>query len=132
MSRQGESYQPSNGTEGMWFCGEFCDQCIHHDPTYKETKTCDILPMTMVYSPGDPEYPKEWIYGPMDKPTCTKFVNWNWGDGNDDDDYNPPPPPAPKPPANQLDLFPFTHNNDHVHELTPQKQPIETNEPSTH
>lgn len=94
-------YRPSNGTEGMWFEENHCQQCIHeHIPS---EKYCDIVTLVMGYYITDPEYPTEWRY--VDgKPTCTKWQKWDWG--NDDDDRNePPPPPEPEDP-NQL-LMPF-------------------------
>ena len=109
--KDGESYQPSNGSEGMWFEGEFCDQCIHQTPIcdHIKQKNCDIVLMAMLHSPGHPEYPKEWIYRDG-KPTCTKFVKWDWdNDGNPDDPDNPKAPPPP-PDPNQLSLFPLYPN----------------------
>lgn len=108
MKESNRKYQPSNGTEGMWFIDEHCMNCLHCDPNPDGEKQCMILGNSMAYSINDPEYPKEWIYV-EDKPTCTKWQKWDWGnDGNPDDPDNPK---APKPdePINldQLKLFPL-------------------------
>ena len=55
-----EFYLPSNGTEGMEFMAEFCDNC------YK-FKNCTIL-----LKPMFGQQPKQWIYK-NDKPVCTSF-----------------------------------------------------------
>ena len=72
-----KSYQPSNGTEGVWFYDQFCDRC-ENDRKYRENldggDSCPIIPLTMIYDPGDPEYPKEWVYDKDDNPTCTFFI----------------------------------------------------------
>ena len=112
--QDGESYQPSNGSEGSWFEGEFCDQCIHQTPMSDsiKRKDCLIILMAMSYRPGQPEYPKEWVY--MDnKPTCTKFVKWDWGNDGDPDDPDNPKAPHPPPDPNQLNLFPLYPNETH-------------------
>ncbi len=103
-------YQPSNGTEGMWFCEKFCERCIHEKYSHTfndDDKKCDILTRSMVYGVNDPEYPKEWIYDDSDEPTCTAWVKWDWNKGDDDDDnggWNDPPEPEQIDP-NQLMLF---------------------------
>ena len=53
-------YLPSNGTEGMIFMAEFCENC------YKE-KQCTILTRALIC-----EQPKQWIYK-NNKPVCTSF-----------------------------------------------------------
>jgi hypothetical protein len=53
-------YLPSNGTEGMMFMAEFCNQC------YKE-RNCTILNRSLCG-----EQPKQWIYKDGE-PTCTSF-----------------------------------------------------------
>jgi len=95
----GQPYMPSNGTEGMNFTGNFCDNCIHQHPDPDKKPQCeDILLKSLC---GD--QPKEWIYDSEGSPTCTAFVDWNWG--NDDDGWNDPPEPEPDDP-NQL-CFPY-------------------------
>jgi len=72
-------YRPSNGTEGDCFMGAFCDQCVRN--TWDdETRTggCDILMRTMAYDVDDPEYPREWNYGPHG-PSCTAFSSKDQG-----------------------------------------------------
>ncbi len=91
-----KKYCPSNGTEGMWFTGKFCDNCIHDNPDYNaKAPRCEILTLTMVLDVTDKDYPKEWIYNEENKPTCTKFVKWDWG--NDGDPGDPDNPKAPMP-----------------------------------
>lgn len=85
--RYGESFQPSNGTEGMIFIGEFCDTCYHD-----RCKECMIAGMTMVFNPGDTEYPKEWVYSNEGWPICTKYQHW---DGNEDSEPKPQVPDDP-------------------------------------
>lgn len=104
-------YHPSNGTEGISFMEDFCDQCLHQnpdpDPKYSKPKNCDICMRTMMYYPTDPEYPREWIYDSFGNPKCTAYVFWNWNiDGDPDDPDNPNKPPDP-PDPNQLHLFPL-------------------------
>ena len=54
-------YMPSNGTEGMLFMAQFCDNC------YKE-KNCTILTKGLCG-----EQPKQWVYDVDNNPTCTSF-----------------------------------------------------------
>jgi hypothetical protein len=101
-----QPYQPSNGTEGMRFCGKFCDQCIHEKYSHTlndNDKKCDILTRSMVYGVNDLEYPKDWIYDVDNNPTCTAWVKWDWNQ-DDDGNWNDPPEPEPVDP-NQLMLF---------------------------
>lgn len=101
-----KKYQPSNGTEGMWFCEKFCDQCVHEKYVHtlnENDNKCDIFSRSMVYDVQDPEYPTEWVYDENDKPTCTSWVKWDW-DKDDDGNWNDPPQPEPIDP-NQLMLF---------------------------
>ena len=98
-------YQPSNGTEGEWFMGKFCDQCIHEHPKPDVDPECEIIILTMGLSVNHKDYPEEWCYNENDKPTCTKFQKWDWG--NDYDGFNEPPEPELIDP-NQLMLFSIT------------------------
>lgn len=59
-------YQPSNGTEGDWFEGEWCAQCA------KWNDGCDIHCLTLFYDVDSPEYPKEWVKDDSG-PRCTAF-----------------------------------------------------------
>lgn len=97
-------YQPSNGTEGMWFTEKFCDRCLNQHPDPDNPKQCMILCRSMCYSVKDKEYPEEWVYDDGNKPTCTAFVKWDWGKDDDGEWIGPPPPPIDDP--NQL-CFPF-------------------------
>lgn len=100
------SYRPSNGTEGMSFVEDFCEQCIHENPDLNSKKKCEILTLTMFYYPTDKEYPREWIYKDG-KPTCTKFQKWDWNNDGDPDDPDNPKAPPPPPDPKQLNLFPL-------------------------
>ena len=102
-----EPYRPSNGTEGMIFVSNWCENCIHGK--YEHTgdtndNPCEILTRSYFYDIKDKEYPKEWIYNDKDIPTCTSFVKFDW---NKDDDGNfiDPDPIIPDDP-NQL-CFPY-------------------------
>lgn len=99
----GQPFQPSNGTEGMVFMDAFCDRCIHEhpDPEQQQPK-CNIIMLTMCYSPGEKEYPEEWVYNDEGWPVCAKWKFWNWGK-DDDGNWNDPPPIYPDDP-NQLCL----------------------------
>ena len=103
-------YRPSNGTEGMYFTSEFCENCIHDNPDYNaKSPRCEILTLTMCLSANDPDYPKEWIYNDNNEPTCTKFQKWDWGNDGDPNDPDNPKAPIPEDP-NQLCL-PFIHSD---------------------
>jgi hypothetical protein len=56
-----KAYRPSNGTEGEIFMEKYCERCIHDD--LENDNGCKIIAFSLAYSIGDPEYPKEWIYG---------------------------------------------------------------------
>lgn len=104
----GESYRPSNGTEGMMFEDKFCCNCIHekycHTGVHGD-KTCEIQLRAFMFDQRDKEYPKEWVYDDNDKPTCTAHVHWDWGSDDDGNGFNEPPPVEPYNP-NQL-VMPF-------------------------
>src|SRR5690606_19299951 len=104
MSRVGKSYQPSNGCEGVWFTETYCMNCINCDPDPEGKKQCDILCNSMAYSPGDKEYPKEWVYDENENPICTEWKKWDWDNDGDPDDPENPKAPTPYDP-NQLVLF---------------------------
>ena len=76
--KDGKSYQPSNGTEGMGFMENFCFHCEHERECNESEgvdvdKACEILSATMRVDSGHPNYPKEWIYKDG-KPTCTAYI----------------------------------------------------------
>lgn len=104
--RTGETYRPSNGTEGMYFTSRFCDRCAHEKWSHTQQngdKQCDILSRSMMCDLKDENYPKEWQYDKEDKPTCTMFKFHKWerdADGN----WNDPAEPEFIDP-NQLKLF---------------------------
>lgn len=50
-------YRPSNGSEGLWFQGEFCDRCSR----WSEETGCDIANRAFWHQIDEPEYPKEWV-----------------------------------------------------------------------
>ena len=72
-----KKYEPSNGTEGCWFTGLFCDNC-EHERAYRNNPEkaagCKILTNTFLFSTNDKYYPGEWTFDKDDKPTCTSFV----------------------------------------------------------
>ena len=80
-----EKYQPSNSSEGMYFCEKFCDHCVHQDPNIRALKNCDIFLNTLVFDVKDPEYPEEWTYDKNGEPTCTKYQYWDWDEYGDPD-----------------------------------------------
>lgn len=100
-------YQPSNGTEGMFFVETYCMNCLHCDPNPDGEKQCGILARTMAFDAKDDEYPEEWAYDDENKPTCTKHQKWDWGNDGDPDDPDNPKAPQPEDP-NQLMLFSIT------------------------
>lgn len=65
-------YQPTNGTEAEFFMSSWCYRCALLDDD--EGDGCRIVAMTMAFSIGDPEYPREWRYGEDGEPMCTAFV----------------------------------------------------------
>lgn len=64
-------YRPSNGTEGMIFMEEWCDNCLNQ-PESSDDGECEILGRTLIYGINEPEYPTEWIYKDG-IPTCTAY-----------------------------------------------------------
>lgn len=103
-------YCPGNGSEGMWFTGKFCGNCIHDNPDYEaKAPRCDILTLTMCCSPNDEEYPSEWTYDDGGNPICTKFSKWDWENDGDPLDLDNPKAPMPFNP-NQL-IIPFGDEN---------------------
>jgi hypothetical protein len=70
MTKQGDKYRPSNGTEGMMFMDDFCNCC---EMDNGRDICCRIMMLTMVYDLNDPEYPPEWQYDENGEPVCTAF-----------------------------------------------------------
>src|SRR5215217_6576896 len=110
-------YRPSNGTEGMIFEENFCNQCIHMHPDPDKSPQCDKVLCAMCFDIGEPDYPKEWIQDDNgDNARCTAFVKHDWGNGGDDgNDWKEPEPIIPDDP-NQL-CMPFMMND-----IVPEKQ----------
>jgi hypothetical protein len=104
MNSQNKKYSPSNGTEYMWFCGNFCDQCLHHNPDPDQAPHCEILKDTICYSVNDPNYPSQWQYNEDGKAICTDFHKWNWDQDGNPHDPNNTAYVMPENP-NQLKLF---------------------------
>lgn len=82
VSRAGEKYRPSNGTEGDLFMDAFCRRC-QRDGAMREgmdfdecddNERCDLIGRTMLHPIEAPEYPSEWQYGKDGQPCCTAFV----------------------------------------------------------
>jgi hypothetical protein len=93
QQRIGEPYQPSNGTEGMYFTDKYCMNCLHFDPNPDGKKQCEILCASMCFSINEEGYPKEWVYDANNKPSCTSWQKWDWGKDGDLD--NPKKPKVP-------------------------------------
>jgi hypothetical protein len=71
-----KKYEPSNGSEGMWFIDKFCDMC-DKDRFFSEAtpeKGCKILAASLLYDIDDERYPAEWTYDEHNNPTCTAYV----------------------------------------------------------
>ena len=103
MGKPGEKYQPSSGTEGMFFTDQYCMNCLHCDPDPDGEKQCDILCRTMVFDTNDEEYPKEWTYKENGQPFCTSYVHWNWQERGNPDEAEDAPVISNDP--DQLGLF---------------------------
>lgn len=106
--RTGQLYCHSNGTEGMYFHSEFCEQCIHEKFMHTQRfgdKQCEIFNAAFLIADTTKEgFPKEWQYDENDRPTCTAFVKWDWNGNRDDEGgFIDPPEPEPEDP-NQLCL----------------------------
>lgn len=70
-------YRPSNGTEGEMFCSEWCDRCTRDEAARRDMAWieagCPVRAGTFAFAIDDPDYPKEWVYGPDGQPVCTAF-----------------------------------------------------------
>lgn len=67
-------YQPSNGTEGHHFTAAWCMNCALRKPDRENEIDigCQIYENTLFFSPGDKEYPPQWIRRDGE-PMCTAF-----------------------------------------------------------
>lgn len=73
---KGRPYQPSNGTEGIIFHETYCTFCVK-DVKFRKTEMpddgCPIIVNTMIFSPGEKAYPKEFIYNDQGEGICTAY-----------------------------------------------------------
>lgn len=65
-------YRPSNGSEGDWFMGNWCDRCAKDS----EDSPCPIVGASMCFDIDDLEYPREWVRDEAG-PRCTAFKDAN-------------------------------------------------------
>lgn len=87
MTAAPERYRPSNGSEGDWFMGKFCERCTRDAD---EDKPCMIQGNALAFGIDDPDYPKEWVIGPQG-PTCTAFTTEPVSEPNTIDDARQTP-----------------------------------------
>ena len=110
----GESFMPSNGTEGMIFNEAFCENCIHekfiHTQKYGD-KQCGVLDRVFLNAP-DPQ--PEWVFNEEGWPICKDWIKWDW-ERDDDDNWSDPVLPDPIDPS-QLSLFPLYPSEVHFEE----------------
>ncbi len=103
-----KKYCPSNGSEGDWFIGTYCMNCIHEKYSHTlndDDKKCDLLSNSMLYNVTDEEFPSEWTYDENGKPICTSYSKFDWDRDEDDDRPDKPKPVEPDDPM-QL-VLPF-------------------------
>lgn len=62
-------FQPSNGTVGSAFIGDWCGSCEHG-----KDGACGIAANTMFYHAYDPEYPAEWHFKKGVGPVCSAHI----------------------------------------------------------
>ena len=75
-------YRPANGSEAGEFDRKWCDRC-KADKAWREYADgvadepvgagCPILVNALINDVDDPDYPREWNYGPDGTPRCTAF-----------------------------------------------------------
>lgn len=75
MMPRGKPYRPSSGAEGAYFMECHCFQCAK-DKAFQDGTgdSCPIAALTVALDVTDPDYPKEWVYGPDGQPTCTAYA----------------------------------------------------------
>lgn len=103
----GQTWMPSNGTEGMYFEEAFCSKCIHEKFMHTQDhadKQCEVLNQALLNAPLPI---KEWVYSDEGWPICTEWKKWDWDKDDDDDSWNDPPVNDPVDPM-QLNLFPLS------------------------
>lgn len=81
-------YRPSNGTEGVWFESQWCENCIKN-PISPDAKQCNVLCKELCNIPTG-----KWVYK-QQAPTCTAFKSRT--------EHNKRR--KPKQDKNQLELF---------------------------
>lgn len=79
-------FRPGNGTLGDIFDSQWCAKC-KRDAQIRKAESegnaraadyascCPILTRTLALDIGDPDYPKEWVWGEDGKPCCTAFIH---------------------------------------------------------
>ncbi|MTI10508.1 hypothetical protein [Curvivirga aplysinae] len=67
LDEAGETWRPSNGTEGDIFISNVCRDCIHNQD---KSNPCEIIMDTMCFSIDHPDYPKAWVIGECGFPQC--------------------------------------------------------------
>lgn len=75
-SLAGTPFSPANGAEGECFARQFCERCERDQAFWEDPcpeNSCSIAAVGTAFFPGDPEYPKEWIYDKDEIPICTAF-----------------------------------------------------------
>lgn len=111
-------FLPSNGTTGMIFTGEFCENCINEEFMSKGCgKQCEIFNNALLHD--RPCFNKDlkfdgWEWFADDNLSnwrCNHFKKWDWG--NDRDGWNDPPTIIPDDP-NQLVMFTFDETIDEI------------------
>lgn len=105
----GQSFRPSNGTEGMIFEEHFCHCCIHEKWVHTQDDAdmkCEIYSNMILFEIKEDGYPVELVFDSEGWPVCTNWKKWDWGSSNDPDGLNEPPEPPYEPQdPNQLMLF---------------------------
>lgn len=100
----GETFMPSNGTEGMGFTAAFCENCIHekfsHTQNHADRK-CDIMSRAIIhwYDIDNRDYPRQWQFDSRGWPVCTAWQKWDWGNDGDPADPDNPKYILPEDPA---------------------------------
>jgi hypothetical protein len=72
----GTPFEHTNGTVGWSWCEDWCFRCVH-DAQYSDEDPqagCQILARSLAFSPGEPEYPAEWVYQ-NGRPVCTAYIS---------------------------------------------------------
>lgn len=75
----GESYMPSNGSEGEYFFGMWCEECardklMNGEATIEETDKDSSLLCEIIGRSYCNDAIPEWVHGDDGQPKCTQFV----------------------------------------------------------